>query len=153
MPGLPSFARRDSVSLLRPPRGVALPAVDRLAVGRIERDLGLLAAAVAGHVVEGALAALAGGSLPLVAARLATLGLVGETLASVKLLIIGGEQKGSAAVDTSQILIRVLLHHGRYRSPGFLSPGPGGCPLRHKRMTKPKHSKTVRRPAPAASSL
>src|SRR5262245_66444913 len=109
MPGL-LVDSEDLVGLLGPPRRVALAAVDRLAVGRIERNLGLLAAAVAGHVVEGALAALSRRSLALVAARLATFGLVGETLASVELLIIGRKKERRAAVDASEILIRVLLH-------------------------------------------
>src|SRR5262249_4303953 len=85
--------------------------------------------AVAGHVVESPLASLSRGSLPLVAAGLATLGLVGEPLAGVELLIVGGEQEGAAAVDASQILVRVLLHHGSNRSPGF---SPRDCCSRSK---------------------
>src|SRR5438477_7599832 len=91
-----------SVSLLRPPRRVALAAVNRLAVGRIERDLGLLAAAVAGHVVERPLASLSRGSLALVAARLATLGFVGESLAGVELLIVCGKKERAATIHTGE---------------------------------------------------
>src|ERR1700687_2911713 len=107
--------KKTSVSLLRPPRRVALAAVNGLAVGRIERDLGLLLAAVAGHVVERPLASLSRGSLALVAARLATLGLVGESLAGVELLIIGREKERAPAINAGQILVRILLHHGSYR--------------------------------------
>src|SRR5215467_8880709 len=108
-----------SVRLLRAACRVALAAVDGLAVGRVEGNLRLLSAAVAGHVVERALPSLARGGLPLVAAGLAALGLVGEAFARVELLIIGGEKERAAAIDASEVLIRVLLHHGSNRSPGF----------------------------------
>src|SRR5262245_33910532 len=113
MPGLEiPGVRNGSVGLLGPASGIALAAVDRLAVGRIERHLRLLSAAVAGHVVERALAALSRGHLALVAARLAALGLIRESLARVELLVVGREQEGRPAVDASEVLVRVLLHHG-----------------------------------------
>ena len=68
-PGLERLRKAGLVGLLRAACRVALAAVDRLAVGRVERNLGLLAAAVAGHVVEGALAPFARSRLALVAAR------------------------------------------------------------------------------------
>src|SRR5258708_27978579 len=122
---------------MRAPRRVALAAVNRLAVGRIERDLGLLAAAVAGHVVERPLASLSRGSLALVAAGLATLGLVGESLAGVELLIVGGKKERAATVHTGEILVRILLHHESYRSPGFSPPGfPGQKVIRLESVKK-----------------
>src|SRR5215470_15116746 len=120
MPGLENLERNGSlVGLLRAARRVALAAVDRLAVGRVERNLRLLSAAVAGHVVEGPLAALSRGHLALVAAGLAPLGLVGEPLAGVELLVVGREEEGAATIDAREVLVRVLLHHGINRSPGF----------------------------------
>src|SRR5262249_24927977 len=103
--------------------------------------------AVAGHVVEGALAAFARGGLALVAARLATLGLVGEALASVELLIIRREKERTSAVDASEVLVRVLLHHGISRSPGFY-PLAGRLSARAKKMVNRMH--TVETPAPRA---
>src|SRR5262249_40009493 len=102
---------------------VALAAVNRLAVGRVKRNLSLLSASVAGHVVESALAPLAGGCLALVPTRLAALGFVGETLARVELLIVGRKKERASTVDASEVLVRVLLHHGTYRSPGYYPPG------------------------------
>src|SRR5215831_2156620 len=119
-PGLEHPSNEVSVSLLGTPRRVALAAVDRLPIGGIERHLSLFPAAVAGDDVEGPLAAFARRGLALVAAGLAALGLVGETLARVELLIICREQESAATVDASQILVRALLHHESYRSPGSL---------------------------------
>ena len=101
----------DSVSLLRPARGIALAAVDGLAVRRVEGNLRLLPAAVAGDVVERALPTFAGSRLPLVAANLAALGLVGETLARIELLIVRRKQKRVSAINAGEILVGVLLHH------------------------------------------
>src|SRR5262249_1268758 len=111
------------VGLLRPASRVALAAVDRLAVGRVERHLCLLATGVARHVVERPLATLTRGRLALVAAGLAALGLVGEALARVELLVVGRKQERAATVDASEVLVRVLLHHGTDQSPGFYPPG------------------------------
>src|SRR5436309_5508246 len=122
-PGLREARNRASVSLLGAACRIALAAVHRLPVGLIERNLRLLAAAVAGDVVESPLAPLSRGRLALVAAGLATLGLVGEPLARVELLIVGRKQKRATTVHAGEILVRVLLHHGSYRSPGFSPPG------------------------------
>ena len=55
-----------------------------------------------------------------------TLGLVGESLARAELLIVCGKKERAATVHTGEILVRILLHHGSYRSPGFSPPGfPG----------------------------
>src|SRR6266498_1376462 len=115
--------KKTSVGLLRAARRVALAAVDRLAVGRVERDLRLLAAAVAGHIVERPFASLSRGGLALVATGLATLGLVGESLAGVELLVVGRKKERAATVHAGEVLVRILLHHGSYRSPGFSPPG------------------------------
>ena len=51
---------------------------------------------------------------------------VGEAFARVELLIVGREKKGSPTVDACEVLVRVLLHHEIYRSPGFNPLGRDG---------------------------
>ena len=99
------------VGLLRAPCRVALAAVNGLSVRGVEGNLRLLAAAVASHVVERPLPSFTRGGLALVAAHLAPLRLVGESLAGVELLIVCRKQKRATAINAGQILVRVLLHH------------------------------------------
>src|SRR5450830_1084434 len=92
----------------RPSLAVAVAAIDGLAVRGVERHLRRLAACVARHVVELARASVAETAhLALVAAVLAALGLVREALLRVKLLLVGREREGGAAVDTGDGLVRV----------------------------------------------
>jgi len=91
-------------------RLVAVAAVDRLAVGRIEGDLGLLPARIARDRVKRALAGVASGGFPLVAANLAALRLIGETLAGVELLIVGREKERRATIHAGEVFVRKLIH-------------------------------------------
>src|SRR5450759_98432 len=100
------------VSVLPAARGaavaVAVAAVDRLAVRRVERNLGRLAARVAGDAIELAGAAVSvTTALALVAAHLAALRFVGEPLLGVELLLVRREGEGAGAVDAIDGLVRV----------------------------------------------
>src|SRR5258706_15408845 len=98
---------------------IAVATVDRLAVRRVERHLGGLAARVARDVVERPGAAVAeAAALALVAANLAALGLVREPLLSVELLLVRREDEGGAAADTADGLVRVHRDlRGRFLRP------------------------------------
>ena len=85
---------------------IALAAVYRLAIGRIEGNLALLTAISANGVEH--LSATAGSVLSDVAAGLASLGLVLEALLCVELLLACGEDKISSAFLALQSL--VLVH-------------------------------------------
>ena len=85
----------------------ALAAVDGTIVVRLEGNLALLAAVGAGsveHLAGGSLAAL---SLAGVAAITASLGLVGEALLGVELLLAGGENEFASAILADNGLVSV----------------------------------------------
>ena len=85
---------------------IALAAVYRLAIGRIEGNLALLTAISANGVEH--LSATAGSVLSDVAAGLASLGLVLEALLCIELLLTRGEHEVTAAILTFQ---RLVLKH------------------------------------------
>jgi hypothetical protein len=85
----------------------ALAAVDGTVVVRLERNLALLTAVGAGsveHLAGGSLTAL---SLTGVAAITASLGLVGEALLGVELLLAGGENEFASAILADNGLVSV----------------------------------------------
>ena len=85
----------------------ALAAVDGTVVVRLERNLALLAAVGAGSVEHLAGRSLTALSLAGVAAITASLGLVGEALLGVELLLAGGENEFASAILADNGLVSV----------------------------------------------
>ena len=85
----------------------ALAAVDGTVVVRLERNLALLTAVGAGSVEHLAGRSLTALSLTGVAAITASLGLVGEALLGVELLLAGGENEFASAILADNGLVSV----------------------------------------------
>ena len=100
-----SMQQKSVVSVLE-----ALAAVNGTIVVRLERNLALLTAVSAGSVKHLAGRSLTALSLTGVAAITASLGLVGEALLGVELLLAGGENEFASAIlaDNGLVSVHVL---------------------------------------------